>query len=113
MAYNAELADRVRTLFAEVDNVIEKKMFGGIAFLVHDKMCVTVRENRIMCRIDPAIHSASIQRKGCESVVMKGREYIGYVRIAEDALKTKKELQYWIQLALDFNPKVQPSKKNK
>jgi TfoX/Sxy family transcriptional regulator of competence genes len=113
MAYNELLADRVRTLFAEVDKVTEKKMFGGIAFMVNDKMCVTVSKNRIMCRIDPAIHSVTIQRKGCESVIMKGREYIGYVRITEDAMKTKKELQYWIDLALDFNPKSLPSKKNK
>ena len=54
--------------------VEEKKMFGGLTFMVRGKMCVSVGKDRIMCRIDPAIHDAAIQRQGCRSVVMKGRE---------------------------------------
>jgi TfoX/Sxy family transcriptional regulator of competence genes len=70
-----------------------------------------------MCRIDPAIHDAALQH-GCKSVIMKGREYRGYVHVAADALKTKRELDYWVRLALDYNShaeastaKRQPSKR--
>ena len=84
-------------------------MFGGIAFMVERKMCITVGNARIMCRIDPAIHDEALKRGGCTTVVMKGREYRGYVHVAADAVKTKRELDYWVGLALDFNSRAKPS----
>ena len=56
-----------------------------------------------MCRIDPATHEAAIKRKGCRTVVMKGRPYKGYVFVDADALTTKKALTSWIDRALEFN----------
>jgi len=73
-------------------------------------VCVSAREERILCRIDPAIHDAAIRRKGCRSLVMKGREYRGYVRVDADAVRTKRELAYWVGLALDYNKKAQSSR---
>ena len=61
-----------------------------------------------MCRIDPAIHDTALKRKGCRTVVMKGRQYRGYVHVEADAVKTKGDLDYWIGLALDYNEKVKP-----
>jgi TfoX/Sxy family transcriptional regulator of competence genes len=89
--------------------VEEKKMFGGIAFMVEGKMCVTVGKDRIMCRIDPATHDAALERNGCTTVVMKGREYRGYVHIDTDALSTKGDLEHWVKLALDFNGRAKAS----
>jgi hypothetical protein len=66
-----------------------------------------------MCRIDPAIHEEAIKRKGCRTVKMRGREYKGYVHINEDVIKTKKDLAYWVELALDFNKIAKASKKGK
>ena len=103
------LVDRVRTAIGKSRRVEEKKMFGGIAFMVEGKMCVTVSKGRIMCRIDPAAHDAALQRKGCTTVVMKGREYRGYVHIDVDALSTKADLDYWVKLALDFNTRAKAS----
>jgi TfoX/Sxy family transcriptional regulator of competence genes len=84
-------------------------MFGGIAFMVDGKMCVTVSNGRIMCRIDPAIHDVALERKGCTTVVMKGRKYRGYVHIDAEALSTKADLDHWVKLALDFNIRAKAS----
>ena len=103
------LANRVRTAIGKNRRVEEKKMFGGIAFMVEGKMCVTVGKGRIMCRIDPAIHDAALERKGCTTVVMKGREYRGYVHIDAEAVSSKTDLYHWVKLALDFNGRAKPS----
>ena len=103
------LVNRVRTALGQNRRVEEKKMFGGIAFMVDGKMCVTVGKGRIMSRLDPANHDTALGRKGCTTVVMKGREYRGYVRIAGDVLSTKRDLDYWVKLALDFNSRAKAS----
>ena len=103
------LVKRVRTAIGKSRGVEEKKMFGGIAFMVEGKMCVTVGKGRIMCRIDPATHDTAVERKGCTTVVMKGREYRGYVHIDADALSTKGDLNHWVKLALDFNVRAKAS----
>ena len=97
------LVERVREALSEVPGVKEKRMFGSTAFMVRGKMCVTARAERIMCRIAPALHDAAIGRPGCRTVVMRGRQYRGYVYVAAEALKTKRDLKYWIRLALDYN----------
>ena len=84
-------------------------MFGGLAFMVEGKMCVSVGKRRIMCRLDPATHDAALVQEGCTAVVMKGREYRGYVHVAADAVKTKRQLDYWVNLALDFNSRAKAS----
>ncbi len=86
-------------------------MFGGTAFLVRGKICVSARTERIMCRIDPAVHDAALQRPGCRTMVMKGREYRGYVYVDADAVRTQRDLTYWVRLALDYNEKAPASGK--
>jgi len=99
----ADLVDRVRAALKRTRRLEEKKMFGGTAFLVRGRICVSARKERIMCRIDPAFHDAAVRRRGCETMVMKGHEYRGYVRVAGTALRTTRELDYWIRLALEYN----------
>jgi TfoX/Sxy family transcriptional regulator of competence genes len=111
MAYNQKLYERLKRSFADVPKVEEKKMFRGITFMVNGKMCVSVGDDEIMCRIDASIHEEAIKRKGCRTMQMKGKDYIGYVLVSGDALPTKKELDYWINLALDFNKKAKASPK--
>ena len=113
MAINEKLTNRVREALAHMPKVEEKKMFSGIAFMVNDKMCVTVRDDRIMCRIDPALHDELLEKKDCRTMVMKGREYKGFMLVNEAAIKDKKEFDYWIGLALAFNKKAKSSKKKK
>jgi len=102
------LVERVRAALAHVPEVQEKKMFGSTAFMVRGKMCVTARAERIMCRINPAKHDAAVKRPGCRTVVMKGRDYRGYVHVAADAIRTKRALDYWVKLALHHNQAVTP-----
>lgn len=111
MAINEKLTNRVRELLADVDKLDEKKMFSGIAFMVEDKMCVTVRDNQVMCRVDPALHDELAEQPGCSTMIMQGREYKGFIVVNESVLSTKKELAYWVTLALAYNPKAKSSKK--
>lgn len=113
MAYNDKLTRRVRELLAHLPKVEEKKMFSGVTFMVNGKMCVSVGDDRIMCRIDPAIHEEAVKKKGCRTMEMKGREYKGYVFVQESVIGTKKELEYWVNLSLDFNKNAKASKKKK
>ncbi len=111
MAYNEKLASRIMAALAHMPNVAEKKMFGGLAFMVDNKMCITAGADRMMCRIDPAIHEGAIKRKGCQTVKMGGRKYKGYVHVDQDSIKNKKDFDYWVALALDFNKIAKASKK--
>jgi TfoX/Sxy family transcriptional regulator of competence genes len=111
MAINEKLTNRVRELLADVDKVDEKKMFSGIAFMVDEKLCIAVRCDNIMLRIDPAIHDELVEKPGCSSMIMKRKDLDGYVVVEESALDSKKQLNYWIKLALDYNPLAKSSKK--
>lgn len=81
-------------------------MFGSDAFMVRGKLCVAVRADRIMCRIDPALHDAALEREGCETVVMGGRTYRGYVYVDAEAVRGEDALTYWIELALSHNEAI-------
>lgn len=107
MAYSEKIADNLRQALAGVPNVEEKKMFGGLAFMVAGKMCLTAGSGRIMCRIDPKLHESVVEKEHCQTVVMKGRKYKGYVYVSEDMLNTAADFQYWVSLALDFSKKMQ------
>ena len=111
MAYDEILASRVRAALQGSGPVEEKKMFGGLAFLLRKKMCVSVGRDRIMCRIDPELHDAALQHKGCRTVTMRGREYRGFVHVDKETVKTQKQLDYWIRLALEYNKKAKASKR--
>ena len=86
-------------------------MFGSMAFIVGGKMCISVRAERIMCRIDPALHDAAVERKDCQTVVMKGRRYRGYVYVDAGSVRTKVALKHWVDLALDYNRAITATRK--
>jgi TfoX/Sxy family transcriptional regulator of competence genes len=100
------LKSRVQAALARLPRVEEKRMFGGVTFMVGGKMCVCVGKGRILCRIDPALHDAVVKRRGCRTMVMKGRLYRGYVQVDAQAVRTRAALDYWIRLALDYNRTV-------
>lgn len=114
MPYSEKLADRVRELISATHEISkEKKMFSGLCFMVDDKMCVGVQQNSIMVRFDPALQDEIMEMPGCTLMNFTGKTMIGYVFVTEDVLNTKKQLAYWIKLALDFNPKAKSSKNKK
>lgn len=106
MPYSKALADRIRNALAHLPNVEEKKMFGSLVFLVNGKMCLNAGPQRMMCRIDPELHEQQVQKAGCSTVIMRGREYKGYIHIKDDNLKQEKDFRHWIKLALDFNKRL-------
>jgi TfoX/Sxy family transcriptional regulator of competence genes len=112
MAYNEKLAGRVREMIGATHNITEeKKMFGGLCFMVNDKMCVGVESERVMIRLDPEKYDEVIEKEGCQPMDFTGKVMKGYVFVDMDVLKTQKQLDYWIQLALAFNAKAKSSKK--
>lgn len=113
MAYNEKIADRIREALVDISKVEEKKMFRGVTFMVDNKMCISVGPDRIMCRIDPAIHEEMVEKPGVQAVMMGGREYKGYVHVFEDHIRKKKELDFWIKLCLAYNPIAKASPKKK
>ena len=113
MAHDEKLASRVRTALAHRQDVQERKMFGGITFLVSGKMCVSVGKARLMCRIDPAVHDVALQRRGCRTVVMNGRKYRGFVYVDGDTVRSECDLGRWIWLALDFNTRANPASRKR
>ena len=113
MAYNENLANRIRERLIHLSNMEEKHMFGGIAFMVDNKMCVGIIKDEMMCRIDPELHEESVEKTGCRTMDFNKRLMKGYVMIDETGMKSQKEFDFWIELALDFNKKAVASKKTK
>ncbi|MBM9547425.1 TfoX/Sxy family protein [Leptospira sp. 201903074] len=92
-------------------NVEEKKMFGGLCFMVNGKMCICVRNDEIMCRIDPETFESILSKKKARPMIHNGHLMKGFVFVKEENIKTKKEIEYWIQLSLEYNKKSPPAKK--
>ena len=106
MSFQEDTFNHLRAMLANVSNVREKKMFGKIAFMVNDKLCLAVGKEDIMCRIDPLPHEAVLHKSVCRPVIMRGREMKGYVRIKNEDLQEKGTLEYWVHLCLEYNKKI-------
>lgn len=113
MAYDEKLAERIRTCLKDVANVEEKKMMGGLTFMVNDKMCVGIIKNELLCRIDPTIHDDCLKKPGVKTMEFTKRPMSGFIQVDPTYLNTKKDLEAWIELSLEFNPKAKSSKKKK
>jgi len=111
MPYDERMADRIREIIAErTDNVIEKKMFGGLCFLVDDKICVAVKSDKIFARVAPDVFEAALGQDGITTMDRGFKTMKGYLYINFDLLQTQKQLEHWVNLALDFNPLAKSSK---
>ena len=114
MAYNEFLADRMRMLLKEKNiSFTEKQMMGGLAFMVHDKMCVGIVKESLMARIDPDIYDMALLRKGCREMDFTRRPMRGFVFVDPVGTDMDEDLEYWINLALEYNPRARSSKKNR
>jgi len=114
VAYDALLADRIRTQLKRRKLTLEEKaMMGGLAFMVDGKMCLGVEKNRLMARLDPAIYEEALRRRGCQPMDFTGRPLKGFVFVRPDGVKTSHDLRQWVDLALEFNPNAKTSRKMK
>lgn len=114
MAFDQYLADRITSYFkSEKILAVEKKMMGGLCYMLDDKMCVGVVKDELMARVGPDVYESCLQKPGCKEMNFTGRSMKGYVYIESSALDTDKDLADWLQLAVDFNPLAKSSKKKK
>jgi TfoX N-terminal domain. len=116
MAYNQQLADRVRQRMiemADADHLEEKEMMGGLCIMYHDKMCVGILKDELMCRIAPEVFEQCLAMPGCHTLTFTGRVSKGFVLVEDTVLKKQKDLDYWLLLCIDFNPRAKSSKKKK
>jgi len=114
MGFNEKLVDRVRELISLIHKKVEeKRMFGGLCFMVNDKMCVGVEQQRLMVRLDPAKYEEAMKKDGCKPMDFTGKVMKGFVFVDIDALNTKMKLEYWIKIALDYNKIAKATKKKK
>jgi TfoX/Sxy family transcriptional regulator of competence genes len=111
MAYDEHIASRVRAALQGRKRVEEKKMMGGLTFMVNGKMCVGVLKNDLMVRLDPAVYDAALKRRGCREMTFTGKPMRGFVFVNSEGLRTRRDSDYWLGLALSFNNKAKVSKK--
>ncbi len=103
MAYDKELAARLRAALSFEKGITEKAMFGGLAFLLDGNMVVAASgRGGLMLRIDPAANSALRERDGVHPMVMNGRETSGWLRVDEAVADTEKSLRDWLEHALVY-----------
>jgi TfoX/Sxy family transcriptional regulator of competence genes len=103
MAYDEDLANRVREQLAGEDGVTEKAMFGGLAFLLHGNMAVSVSgQGGLMLRVGPEGNEKALSRPHTRQVEMRGRSMEGWIRVAPEGVKTKRELGAWVKRGIEF-----------
>lgn len=112
MAYDEKFADRIRASLA-ARRYSERKMFGGLCFMVDGKMLVGISLGRLMVRVDPDRHEALLKRKHARPMDFTGRPMKGYLFVDVEGLKTPAQLRWWLDAALEFNPRAAKSKKRR
>jgi TfoX/Sxy family transcriptional regulator of competence genes len=108
MAYDEELARRVRELVADEPAVTEKRMFGGLAFLVNGHLSVAAsRDGGLMVRVDPEDDEALRREPGVTPMIMRGRELAGWLRVAGEVLDDG-ALAAWVDRGIDWATSLPP-----
>ena len=113
MAFNEQLAQKVRSALTSEAVVEEKKMMGGLTFMVNGKMCVGVAKDDLMVRLAPEVYESALERRGCREMDFTGKPMRGFVFVGPEGLNPKGELEYWLKLALEFNKEAKASTKRR
>jgi TfoX/Sxy family transcriptional regulator of competence genes len=111
MPYDEDLANRLREQLAGEDAVTEKKMFGGLAFLVGGHMCVSASgRGGLLARIDPADTEAALARPHAARIEMGRRTIDGWITVAAEGVRTKRQLAPWVQRSVSYVRTLPPKK---
>lgn len=115
MPYNELLADRIRQILADKNAKVteEKKMFGGLCFMVDHKMCIGIIKEDIMARIGVDAEETARRRLGARPMDFTKRPMKGYVFVSPEGSDLDEDLEYWVELCLAFNPLAKASRKRK
>jgi hypothetical protein len=109
MAYDEELANRVRELVGDEPGLTEKRIFGGLAFLINGKMAVSASgHGGLLLRVDPTQTEALVSPPYAERFQMRGREMDGWLRIAPDAIESDDDLQRWVAHGVTYARSLAP-----
>ncbi|MEI1276728.1 TfoX/Sxy family protein [Leptospira venezuelensis] len=111
MAINEKTAERVRKTLTKQKEVEEKKMFGGLWFMVNGKMCVCVRDEELMFRIDPKDYEFVLEKKKARPMIHNGNLMKGFVFVNIEEVRSEKEFGYWMGLAQDYNKTAKATNK--
>lgn len=112
MAYDQNLAERIDSVLKEKKVRFEaKNMMGGLCYMIKDKMAVGIIKDSLMIRIDPDLYERSLKKKGVKPMDFTGKVLKGFLLVDPIGIDMQKDLEHWIQLCLDFNPKAKSSKK--
>ncbi|HUG33499.1 MAG TPA: TfoX/Sxy family protein [Anaerolineales bacterium] len=101
MAYNEKLAERIRSELKGMP-FVEKKMFGGVGFLVHGNMACGVHKNGMIVRVDPEKHAALLKKPHARPFDITGRPMKGWLVVDPDGYKTAKQLSAWVKEGVEF-----------
>jgi hypothetical protein len=102
MAYDEGLAERIRTALEDERGIDEKKMFGGLCFLLGGKMFVGIVKDDLMVRVGPERHEQSLKRRHVRPMDFTGKPMKGYVFVAPTGVSEDAELEYWLRAGVDF-----------
>lgn len=111
MAYDLTLAERVRTFLKNELDIEEKKMFGGLAFMVDNHMCIGVRADMLMARIDPDLYNEALAKPFVKKMDFTGKPLKGFIYIEAKGIETDERLSYWINLSFEFVKSLPPKTK--
>jgi TfoX/Sxy family transcriptional regulator of competence genes len=106
MAFDETLAERIRKALARKKGVIEKKMFGGVGFLLNGNMCVGVWKESLIVRLDPEEFEDALKEAHVSEFNITGRSMRGWALVAPDGVESNDEFSGWIQRALKFVGKL-------
>lgn len=102
MAYDEGLAERLREQLARRSGVGEKRMFGGLCFLLHGNMVVGIVGDTLMVRVGPDAHDAALERPHARPMDFSGRPMKGYVFVDPSGLESERDLAAWVERAVRF-----------
>jgi TfoX/Sxy family transcriptional regulator of competence genes len=103
VAYDHDLADRIRELLGTAPTVSEQRMFGGLAFMVRGNMAVAASgQGGLMVRVDPAQSAHLVKTTTARPMIMKGRPMAGWLRVPSDDVRTKPQLRKWVTIGTTF-----------
>lgn len=102
MAYDEGVAERIRDIFIDRDDVLEKKMFGGIAFMLKGHMCCGVIKDSLMARVGPEQYPAALKKKHAREMDFTGKPMTGFVYVKPAGFETDTQLNEWVSLCVQF-----------
>ena len=112
MGYSEYLADRISRSLDEMKvRYEEKKMFGGLCFMVDSKMCIGINDDKLMARVGPDFYDEALTKSGAETMEFTGRPMKGYVYVRDQGIDSEEDLNFWIKRCLEFNLKAKSSRK--